>query len=96
MQDQIIRERPRSPEAAEQWLLWLLLGPLRCGPWHVQELARELGDAEQAALALSGLHAAGLAHVNGEFAHATRAAVRFYDLTVPLDDSVAESGQAFH
>jgi hypothetical protein len=69
MQDQIIRERPRSPEEAEQWLLWLLLRPSRCGPWHAQELARELGDGEQqAALALAGLHASGLAHVNGEFA----------------------------
>jgi hypothetical protein len=71
MQDQIIRERPRSPEAAEQWLLWLLLRPSRGGPWHAHELAREIGDPEQAALALAGLHAAGLAHINGEFAHAT-------------------------
>ncbi len=92
MQDQIICERPRSLEEAEQWLLWLLLRPSRCGPWHTTELARELGDGEQAALALAGLHAAGLAHVNGEFAHATRAAVRFYDLTVPLND---ESDPAF-
>ncbi len=47
MQDQIIREGPRSPEEAEQWLLWLLLRPSRCGPWHVQELARELSDSSR-------------------------------------------------
>jgi hypothetical protein len=87
MQDQSICEQPRSLEQAEEELLWLLLRPARCGPWHVQELARELGDPEQAALALAGLHAAGLAHMNGEFAHATRAAVRFHDLTDPLQGS---------
>jgi hypothetical protein len=87
MQDQSICEPSRSLEQAEQWLLWLLLRPIRCGPWHAKELARELGDPEQAALALAGLHASGLAHLHGEFAYATRAAVRFYELTVPLAGS---------
>jgi hypothetical protein len=86
MQDQIIREPPCSLEATEQQVLWLLLRPTR-GPWHAQELAREIGDPEQTGLALAGLHASGLAHLHGEFAHATRAAVRFYELTVPLDGS---------
>ncbi len=87
MQDQTIPELPCVLEETEQWLLWLLLRPIRCGPWHVQELALEIGDPGQTGLALAGLHASGLAHLNGEFAHATRAAVRFYDLTVPLTDS---------
>jgi hypothetical protein len=87
MQDQSIREPPCSLEVTERRLLLLLLRPIRCGPWHMQELAREIGDPEQAGLALAGLHACGLAHLHGEFAHATRAAVRFYDLTVPLDGS---------
>jgi hypothetical protein len=92
MQDQSIREPPCSLEETEQQLLWLLLRPIRCGPWHVQELARELGDAAQAGLALAGLHAAGLAHLHSEQAYATRAAVRFYDLTVPLDGSDPATG----
>ena len=84
MQDQSIREPPRSLEQVEEQLLWLLLRPTRCGPWHTRELALQIGDPEQSALALAGLHADGLAHVSGEFAHATRAAVRFHDLTVPI------------
>jgi hypothetical protein len=84
MQDQSIREPPRSLEQAEAELFWLLLRPARCGPWHVRELALQLGDPEQSALALAGLHADGLAHLSGEFAHATRAAVRFHDLTDPI------------
>jgi hypothetical protein len=91
MQDQSIREPPCSLEAAEQQLLWLLLRPARCGPWHTHELALQVGDAEQTSVALAGLHASGLAHVNG-FAHATSAAVRFHDLTVPFDGD----DQAFH
>ncbi|HXB64107.1 MAG TPA: hypothetical protein VNV42_04430 [Solirubrobacteraceae bacterium] len=71
-------------EKTEQHLLWLLLRHDRRGPWHAQELAREVGDPEQAGVALAGLHAAGLAHLNGEFAHATYAAERFYALTVPM------------
>ncbi len=85
MQDQSICEPPRSLERTEEELLWLLLRPTRCGPWHTRELALQLGDPEQAGLALAGLHAAGLAHINGEFAHATHTAVRFHDLTAPLD-----------
>jgi hypothetical protein len=81
MQDQTTREPPRSLERIEEELLWLLLRPTRCGPWHTWELALQIGDPEQSALALAGLHADGLVHISGEFAHATHAAGRFYDLT---------------
>jgi hypothetical protein len=87
MQDQSTREPPCPLEATEERLLWLLLRPIRCGPWHVHELVLQIGDPERTGLALAGLHADGLAHINGEFAHATRAAVRFHDLTVSLDVS---------
>ncbi len=92
MQDQSICEPSCSLEATEQQLLWLLLRPARCGPWHTHELAREIGDPDQTSVALAGLHASGLAHINGEFVHATRAAVRFHALVIPLDGE----DQAFH
>lgn len=87
MQDQTTREPSRTLKRTEEELLWVLLHPTRCGPWHTRELALQIGDPEQTGLALAGLHAGGLAHVSGEFAHATHAAVRFYDLTAPLDGS---------
>jgi hypothetical protein len=43
MQDQGIPEPLCPLDAVEQRLLWLLLRPARCGPWHAQELARKLG-----------------------------------------------------
>jgi hypothetical protein len=83
MQDQTIPGRLRALDEIEHDLLWLLLRPAPHGPWHTREIALALGDPEQAMLALAGLHADGLAHLNGEFVHATRAATRFKRLALP-------------
>jgi hypothetical protein len=72
----------RSPvaegeEHRETVILTLLLEPGGPWLWSVQELARELGDATDAADAVARLHAAGLVHRCHEFVFATRPAAHF-------------------
>ncbi|HWX44745.1 MAG TPA: hypothetical protein VNY52_05430 [Solirubrobacteraceae bacterium] len=82
MQDQGIREPPCSLEATEQRLLWLLQRPIRCRPWHTQELAREIGDPPTGPGSRSPACTPRASRTStAGFAHATRAAVRFRDLS---------------
>jgi hypothetical protein len=45
-------------------------------PWSVDEIAREIGDPGETIDALAHLYGGGLIHRCGEFAWATRAALR--------------------
>jgi hypothetical protein len=61
----------------ESAILTLLLDPRGPWLWSIQELARELGDATDAADAVARLRAAGLVHRCHEFVFATRSASHF-------------------
>ncbi|HSZ14385.1 MAG TPA: hypothetical protein VK790_10170 [Solirubrobacteraceae bacterium] len=58
----------------------LLLDPERPARWSLQALARELACGQAAALAVAGLHAAGLVDRCEGFVFATPAAARFREL----------------
>jgi hypothetical protein len=60
----------------EQTILMLLLGG-RQSVWSVDELVAEIGRRLDTIDTLDRLRAAGLVHRCGEFAFATRAAIRF-------------------
>jgi hypothetical protein len=60
----------------EQTILMLLLGG-RQSVWSVDELVAEIGRRLDTIDTLDRLRAAGLIHRCGEFAFATRAAIRF-------------------
>jgi hypothetical protein len=57
-------------------VLSMLLSEASCGPWAVEEVAREIGDPVATTDGLARLHGAGLVHRCGEFVFASRAAVR--------------------
>jgi hypothetical protein len=81
-----MQNQPIGPDAGptcdetERVVLSLLLDSEASGPWSVQELARETGSELRVAVALLGLHGAGLVHRSQEFVWATRAATRFSQL----------------
>lgn len=66
-----------SDDQAQLALLTLLLGSEPAGPWSLEELGRELGDAPAACDAVASLNAAGLVHLSGGLVTPTRAAARF-------------------
>jgi hypothetical protein len=62
-------------------ILSLLLDSDSQRPWTVQEVARDLGDREDAADGLRRLVGAGLVHRLDEFVFASRAALRADQIT---------------
>jgi hypothetical protein len=64
-------------EHLENVVLALLLDPHLPVLWSIDELARQLGDATDAADAVAHLRAAGLVHRCQDFVFATRAAAHF-------------------
>jgi hypothetical protein len=69
-------------ESAEWVVLDLLADAEIQRPWSLEEVAREIGSPIAAADALDALHAAGLAHRTTDgFVFATRAAVRYHEIT---------------
>jgi predicted transcriptional regulator len=71
----------RHNQADGNILLWLTLDHAQ-RPWSVDEVARELGDRNDATDALTRLHAVGLIHRMGEFVWATRAAIHAEEIAI--------------
>lgn len=76
MHEQGISDGHLSEDAIDLALLSLLVIEYAAGPWSLEELVREMGDAVEVEDSLARLYGAGLIHRLGGFAFATRAAVR--------------------
>lgn len=57
-------------------VLTMMLSEPSCGPWAVEEVAREIGDPVATADGLARLHGAGLVHRCAGFVWPTQAAQR--------------------
>ncbi len=68
-------------EPRERAVFALLVNPEEQRPWSVGELELEIGSSIGVEDSLARLHAAGLVHRCGEFAWASRAALRADELS---------------
>jgi hypothetical protein len=76
MQDERTPGAIQEPDEVEQAVFMLLTAHDDQRPWSVREIELEIGDPVGVADSLAHLHSAGLIHRCGEFAWATRAALR--------------------
>ncbi len=80
-------DEKRTPDAAEgeaslDWhVLDLLIDRDQQRPWAVQEVIRAHGHEQNALDALVRLHGDGLIHRTGDFVFATRAAIRYSQIS---------------
>jgi len=80
MQDQRTPDLKQHDAQVEQAILMLLLDKDEQRPWSIRELELEIGDRLATEDSLGRLQGAGLVHRCGEFAWATRAALRADEL----------------
>lgn len=75
-------EPGRDSDLYERDVIYLLTDPEGQRHWSVQEIGNEIESQGEAADAVLGLARAGLVHRDGDdFVFATRAAIRFRELT---------------